>query len=315
MPDISVVVATRDRLPLLQLTLRSVARQRNVDLEVIVVDDGSLDGTADAIARGGDSRVQVIRHDRTLGVSAARNTGIARAKGRWVAFLDDDDLWAPEKLSAQLSSAEQHDRKWAVSGAVCVDNALNVLVGEPAPPPERIVADLVRYNAVPVGASNVVVRREVLTEIGGFDLRLRHMADWELWIRLARIGLPAVVPRPHVAYRLHTAAATIRTAYDPAEPIRELDLVTRWHGIPADRAAVYRWIGWSALRAGRRWTAVCAYGRAALARDLKSVARAALATVHPGIGRRIFFSPVALREQDDVWLAQARGWLRDLAPD
>jgi glycosyltransferase involved in cell wall biosynthesis len=315
MPEVSVVVATRDRLPLLQLALRSVARQRDVHIETVVVDDASSDATAQAVTGRGDARVRVVRHERSLGVSGARNTGIAQARGRWVAFLDDDDVWSPDKLAAQLAAAERQGRRWAVSGAVCVDDALRVLVGEPPLSPEQMVADLGRYNTVPVGASNVVVRRDVLDEVGHFDRRLRHMADWELWIRLARTGLPAVVPRPHVAYRLHLAAATIGTAHDPVEPITELDLITRRHGIPADRAAVYRWIGWSALRAGRRRTAVAAYARAARDGDRKSLARAALAVVHPGVGRRIFFSPVAIRGQDEAWLDEAREWLRDLARD
>jgi glycosyltransferase involved in cell wall biosynthesis len=314
-PDVSVIVPSRNRVPLLRLTLRSVSRQRDVDIEVIVVDDGSSDGTVDAVARGGDSGVRVIRHDRPLGVSAARNTGIAEARGRWVAFLDDDDLWSPEKLADQLSAAERAGRRWVVSGAVCVDDSLDVLVGEPPLPPERMIADLRRYNAVPVGASNVAVHRDVLYEVGGFDRKLRHMADWELWLRLARSGPPATVHRPQVAYRLHMATATVGAAYDPAEPIEELDLITRRHGIPADRAAVHRWIGWSALRAGRRGTAVRAYAHAALMGDAKSVVRMANAIVHPGVGRRIFFSPVAAKGQDDVWLAEARAWLRDLAQD
>jgi glycosyltransferase involved in cell wall biosynthesis len=314
-PDVTVVIASRDRLPLLRLTLLSVVRQHGADVEVVVVDDGSSDGTADAVARSGDPRVRVVRHERPLGVSAARNTGVGHARAPWIAFLDDDDLWSPQKLAGQLSAAERASRGWVVSGAVCVDDALHVLAGEPPLPPERMVADLASYNAVPVGASNVAVRRDVLDEVGGFDRTLRHMADWDMWIRLARTGPPAIVPRPHVAYRLHLGAATVGTAYDPAEPIAELDMISRRHGIPADRAAVYRWIGWSALRAGRRRTALRAYARAALAGDPKSLARMAIALIHPGVGRRIFFSPLAAHGQDEAWLAEARAWLRDLAPD
>lgn len=313
-PDFSVVITTRNRLPLLRLTLASVLWQREVDLEVIVVDDGSSDGTADAMVGIGDMRVRVARHDRPLGVSAARNTGVALARGTWVAFLDDDDLWAPDKLAAQLSAAERAASCWALSGAVMIGDALEPLVGERPLPPERIVSELDRYNSVPVGASNVAVRRDVLNRVGAFDRRLRHMADWDVWIRLGRIELPATVQRPHVAYRLHLAAATVSAAYNPVEPIAELDLIAGRYGIPADRAAVYRWIGWSALRAGRREAAIRAYARAALAGDLKSLARLGVAVIHPGVGRRIFFTPFARRGQDDLWLAEARGWLRDLPP-
>jgi glycosyltransferase involved in cell wall biosynthesis len=313
MVEVTVVVPTRNRAAMLRQALGSVAAQRGVDLEAVVVDDGSTDATPAMVTGMGDRRLRLIRHQRPQGVSAARNRGVAEAGGRWVAFLDDDDVWAPEKLASQLAAAARDDRTWAVTGAVSVDDGLRVLAGEPPLAPERIVADLDRYNSVPAGASNVLARAELLAATGGFDPRLRHMADWDLWIRLGRAGLPATVPRPLLAYRLHRANATMDTAFDPQEPLAELDTIIDRYGIPADRLAVDRWIAWTCLRAGRRGASLRAYLRAAKGGDPRSLARAAIGLLHPAVGRRIYYRPFLRHGQDEAWLAEARSWLRDLA--
>jgi glycosyltransferase involved in cell wall biosynthesis len=313
MVEVTAVVPTRNRAFLLSQTLRSVVAQRGVDLEAVVVDDGSTDGTPAVVAGMRDPRLRLVRHERPRGVSAARNRGIAEARGAWVAFLDDDDLWAPQKLASQLAAARREHRAWAVTGAVSVDDRLRVLAGEPPLLPERIVADLARYNSVPAGASNVVVRADLLAGTGGFDPGLRHMADWDLWIRLGRTGPPATVPRPLLAYRLHRANATMDTAFDPREPLAELDAIVDRYGIPADRLAVERWIAWTCLRAGRRGTSLRAYVRAARGGDPKSLVRAAISLLHPAVGRRVYYRPFLQRGQDEAWLGEARSWLRDLA--
>jgi glycosyltransferase involved in cell wall biosynthesis len=313
MVEVTVVVPTRNRASMLGQALRSVAAQREVDLEAVVVDDGSADATAALVSGMEDRRVRLIRHERPQGVSAARNRGIAEARGPWVAFLDDDDLWAPGKLASQLAAAKRDGRAWAVTGAVSVDDRLRVLAGEPPLEPERIVADLDRYNSVPAGASNVLVRADLLAATGGFDPALRHMADWDLWIRLGRTGPPATVPRPLLAYRLHRANATMDTAFDPQEPLAELDAIVGRYGIPADRLAVDRWIAWTCLRAGRRGASLRAYVRAARGGDRRSLVRAAIGLLHPAVGRRIYYRPFLRQGQDEAWLAEARSWLRDLA--
>jgi glycosyltransferase involved in cell wall biosynthesis len=315
MVEVTAVIPTRNRAFLLRQTLRSVVTQRNVDLEAVVVDDGSTDGTLAVVAGMRDPRLRLVRHERQQGVSAARNRGIAEATGAWVAFLDDDDLWAPQKLASQLAAARRDRRAWAVTGAVCVDHRLRVLTGEPPLLPERIVADLARYNSVPAGASNVVVRADLLAGTGGFDPGLRHMADWDLWIRLGHTGPPATVPRPLLAYRLHRANATMDTAFDPREPLAELDAIVDRYGIPADRLAVDRWIAWTCLRAGRRGASVRAYVRAARGGDPKSLVRAAIGLLHPAVGRRVYYRPFLQRGQDEAWLGEARSWLRDLASE
>lgn len=313
MPDITVVVPTRDRSRLLLETLRTVCWQRGVDLEAVVVDDGSSDDTAAAVAALGDRRLRLVRHETPQGVSAARNRGVAEARGRFVAFLDDDDLWSPDKLAAQLARMEQDRCLWAATGAVSIDDDLQVLAGEQPLPPQRMVDDLSRYNAVPVGASAVVAEASLVEAVGGFDTGMRHMSDWDLWIRLGQVGPPTVVPRPLVAYRLHAAMATMDTAMNPAEPLAELDTIAARYGIPADRAAVLRWIAWTALRRGRRDVAVRSYAAAVAEGDLASIVRLGVALVHPGVGQRIFFRPFPRRGLDEEWIAEARSWLRDLA--
>ena len=100
MAEVTVVVPTRNRAAMLRQALRSVAAQRGVDLEAVVVDDGSTDATPAVVTAIGDRRLRLVRHQRPQGVSTARNRGVAEARGRWVAFLDDDDVWAPEKLAS-----------------------------------------------------------------------------------------------------------------------------------------------------------------------------------------------------------------------
>src|SRR5688500_7386568 len=125
--DVTVVVPTRNRSALLSLTLRSVLRQQDVNLEVIVVDEASTDDTTAMLATVADARVRVIRHETPLGVSSARNRGASEAHGEWLAFLDDDDLWAPDKLARQLQAAQAAGRDWAYTGSVNITDRCQIV--------------------------------------------------------------------------------------------------------------------------------------------------------------------------------------------
>lgn len=114
MTSLSVVVPTRNRCALLMTTLTSFLASRDVDLEVVIVDDGSTDGTAHRIAALGEPRVRLVRHDVSTGVVAARNLGIGLAEGEWLGFCDDDDVWAPEKLTRQIHAADVGGQGWAL---------------------------------------------------------------------------------------------------------------------------------------------------------------------------------------------------------
>jgi glycosyltransferase involved in cell wall biosynthesis len=301
MPDVSVVIPTHNRRRLLGQAVRSALGQVGVEVEVVVVDDGSSDGTADAVASLGDDRVRLIRHRRPLGVAVARNAGAGAARGAWVALLDDDDLWAPDKLWRQLEGASAAEAGWVYAGVVEVDAEGRLLGGGPPPSPEELLAGLRRRNLMPAGSSNVVVRSDLLSESGGFDSRLRHLADWDLWLRLAGLGPPACVPAPLVAYRLHHGQATL----DTTGMLAEASALEARHG--ANRTAVLRWAAWSHLRMGRRRAALRAYAGAVLAGDVASLARAAVALLHP--------RPSAVRRPsrpsatDAAWIAAGQRWL------
>jgi len=297
-----VVIPTHDRVELLGSTLEAALDQRGVDLSVVVVDDGSRRDPRDILPRLENPRVRVIRTTRATGVARARNRGIAAAEGDWVAFLDDDDLWSPDKLALQVGRAREEERAWAYGGAVAFEGRR--LVGGGAPPsPGTAVTELPWRNVVPAGASNVVVRRETLGETGVFDPALRHMADWDLWVRLSRAGPPAVVDDPVVAYRIHPGNASRELATIPAE----IDRMEERHrdlrnGRPIDRAYVYRWIGWNAMRDGDRRSAARAYLRAVRHGDLSSLTRIPVALVWPGITGTVLDRHLG----DPGWVARAR---------
>lgn len=301
MPLVSVIVPTRNRASLLTQTLRSIRAQDAVELEILVVDDRSTDGTP-AIARAVDPRVRVLPNAGPSGASAARNLGIAEARGEWIAFCDDDDLWAPEKLVTQLTAATSACAGWVYSGDVNVDRSLRVFSGAPPPSPHEVLETLPHRDPLSSGSSNVLVRADVLAAAGGFDTTLCRTEGWDLWLRLASFGKPAWVCRPHVAYRFHPMNVAPDVDRMVAEPMR----LARRYGIAVDVAAMHRRAAWTALRAGDRRTALRHYARAVARGDVRSIARAAFALVQPFAGKDAMFR---LLRRDPSWVADAQRWL------
>ena len=307
MVEVSVVVPTHNRSGLLALTLQSVLRQRGVDLEVVVVDDGSTDDTAEVVAGLHDARVRIVRNETPQGVAAARNRGAEEATGGWITFLDDDDLWAPDKLARQLQAAREAGCSWAYTGAVSIDDDLKVLGGMPPSSPEQMVELLPRFDAVPGGGSNVVVHRDLLARAGRFDSRLRNTEDWEMWIRLAKLGPPAWVCSPLVAKRAHNHNSSL----DTREILAGSALIERLHGGRVDRGITYRWLAESCLRTGRRARAVRYFAAAALKGQARNVAGDLRVILRRRIRRHVLGGrgpePVSYRHPQ--WVAEARAWL------
>jgi glycosyltransferase involved in cell wall biosynthesis len=265
-PEVTVVIPTRDRWPRLEPTLRGALGQDDVSLEVVVVDDGSVDETPVRLAEVKDPRLRVLRHDSSRGVAAARNAALATARGAWIAFLDDDDLWAPAKLRKQLTAAGDAKAAWVYSGAIVVDESLSV-VEVYEPPPSAGLADmLLAYNAVPAGASNVMARADAIRAVGGYDETLSQLADWDLWIRLALAGPPAVCEEPLMAYVQHSSGMLVSDKSGLIDEFERLEEKYReaceQRGVRLDHVGLVRWMAWGDSRGGRRGRAAGGYLRA-----------------------------------------------------
>ena len=302
---VSVIIPTRNRSALLSQTLRSVLWQQDVDLEVIVVDEASTDDTLDVVAAFADARIRVIRNAAPAGVAAARNRGAADALGDWLAFVDDDDLWAPDKLRLQLEEARVLGRDWVYGGAVIIDSDARILRAQPPMPVHATVAALRRYDAIPGGASNVIMRHVTWLSSGPFDTRLRNTEDWELYLRLAKLGLPACVNLPLVGRRLHLSNATL----DTDELVRGVRLIEETHSIEADWGILRRWMAHSCLRAGQRWSAFRQFAAAAVDGAWGPVAADLSAMLVETITRRVRGHRPRAEPAGDPWIAAASTWL------
>lgn len=262
--EVTVVIPTRNRWPLLSAhALPSALSQELVDVEVIVVDDGSTDDTPAELAKVADPRLRVIRLDPNRGVAAARNLGIAAARSEWVAFLDDDDLWSPRKLRAHIDAIGVRD--WGYAAAVVVDSSSRVLYALPRPNPAEIVDALLRGNVVPGGPSNVVVRTAFVRQLGGFDESLRHHTeDWDLWIRFARAAPPVFCPDVLVATLQHPGRSALGAGW---EVVREADRLLGKQGSVTRQQllSVAEWLALAQYRGGHRVRAAVLYLRAAVA--------------------------------------------------
>lgn len=220
---------------MLEVTLRSVLAQRGVDVRVVVVDDGGSDDTARRLADRWRPKVDVVRHEASLGVSRARNRGLAEVTSPWVAFLDDDDLWAPDKLQRQLDALHRRPEcRWACS---CAANFYSdgTIYGLHRPPPaDDVATSVLLTNNIPGGGSGVLVDTELARAVGGFEPSLSNLADWDCWIRLAQLAPMASVATADVGYRRHRSSL----GHDVARSEHEIELVLQRHGELYRRAGI-----------------------------------------------------------------------------
>jgi glycosyltransferase involved in cell wall biosynthesis len=314
-PDVSVVIPTHNRCALVGRTLQSVLAQRDVSLEVLLVDDGSSDGTFEFLRQCPDPRVHVYRHESARGVSAARNTGLEHARGAWVAFLDDDDLWAPDKLAAQLGACSQQPGVgWVSTGAVVVDEELHVVGHHTTAAPERR-QEILSYNYIAGGGSGVMARTGLVRSVGGFDVDLSNMADWDLWIRLALQAPLAIVHRPLVGYLRH-AGGMSRNAHRVAQEF--MRVISKYADVRAQQgitvnAKTLNWFARRQVRAGNRLTGARLYVHAAWQHgDWTSLMRALACVASPRVLSRRWNMrplerlPAGWAEDSEAWLAPLR---------
>lgn len=279
-PEITVVIPTRSRWDLLSTAaLPSALSQEDVDVEVVVVDDGSTDSTAAGIAALGDPRLRLVRHEQSRGVARARNAGIEAARGEWIALLDDDDLWSPRKLRIQLDAAAAVGASFAYGGAAALTEDRSWLYSLAPPDPDVLASTLLARNVLWGGCSNVIVRLDAVRRLGGFDERLFQLTDWDLWIRLSQSGRATACPQVVVACIEHRRSMLLTTDDDI---FAEFEYVEAKHrdardvaGVRLDRRTFTRWVALGHRRAGRRFRASRLYLTGAVRnRDPGNLARA-----------------------------------------
>ena len=303
-PDVTVVIPTRNRCEVVsQKALRSALAQEAVEHEVVVVDDASTDETAARLATVADPRLRVLRLNERAGVARARNAGIAAARGAWVAFLDDDDVWSPRKLRTQLDAARDGEADFVYSGVVSIDGGSVPRYVFPLPRPTELPLRILRSSVLPAGCSNVLARTELVRALGGFDEQLFQLADWDLWIRLSWNGRPAATEEVLVGYVEHDENMLLTDPRDVTPELAYLeekhrDLRAR-HGVELDRATFFHWVAWGHLRRKHRGRAARMYLRSGIAsrraRDVLLAAAFAARAVVPLGSLRLRIQALARR--------------------
>ena len=189
---VSVIIATYNGASRISAAIESVRGQTYPSWEIVVAVDGSNDNTADVVAALKDDRIRVLSLTVNAGPAAARNAAFAEADGEFIAYLDDDDAWLPDKLSAQVAMlSADADLGLVHGGVVDVMEDGRRLVRMP---PRNAASYRANLLSDCIALSTVVVRRTVLERTGGFEPSLRAFEDWDLWSRILRVYPSAYVP-------------------------------------------------------------------------------------------------------------------------
>ena len=271
-PLVSVIVPTYNRADMVLRAVHSILGQTEPDFEVLIVDDGSSDGTAAVLGSVDDPRVQVLETDHA-GVCHARNLALATARGAWVAFLDDDNEWRPTYLERQLAAAASMPEAVAVyCPAQAFDDDTGTW-GERTPwysISGDLFAPMMRRGYPRVSAT--MVRRATLAELGGFSPDLPAASDCELFVRVGLQGKFAWNPEP-LAIRHQHGRGQLSTQW-----VKQRE--SYWIQAPRLRSAILRRGGFRAWATWLRWHA----GEAELAvlwtspiAERRALARGALA--------------------------------------
>jgi len=203
--DFSVVIPLFNRAATIVEAIDSILRQTVSAKEIIVVDDGSTDNSVSVVREMKCPLVKVLVNECNLGATAARNHGAKAATGEWIAFLDSDDFWHPEKLAAERAAIASggNDVKAVASNHVLV---IDDRVSDIATQKELVsnVTGKLRTENFLGTCSCMTVRRDSFLAIGGFNERLKSCQDWDLWLRLANTGKVLISKPPHVFYRFNT---------------------------------------------------------------------------------------------------------------
>ncbi len=212
-PLVSVVVPCLNREATVREAVESVLGQDYDPIELIAVDDGSTDNTVAVLQRINDPRLRILHNSKGRGPSQARNFGIRSSKAPWIAFQDSDDIWLPGKLRRQMEYLQNSDFIAAYCGMLIKkDTSPETPVKNRCPDPEisplegDILPSLARSNYI--STQMLVVRRDILERVEGFDEKLSALVDWELMLRVASAGPVAFVNENLVVQRMSENSIT-----------------------------------------------------------------------------------------------------------
>lgn len=223
MPLVTVIVPVFNGAKTIEETIASVLNQSFSDFELLIMNDGSTDNTLDVIAGFGDSRIKVFSHPNS-GSNPTRNRGIDAASGKYVSFIDADDLWTPDKLEAQLNALKETPQAAVVySWTDCIDEQGKYLrPGAHAIVAGNIHANLLLTDCIGSG-SNVLVCKQALIEVGKFDESLPNAQDWDMWLRLSARYHFACVPKTQVLYRVSATSLSSNVQRMEAASMRVIE--------------------------------------------------------------------------------------------
>lgn len=200
-PTVSVIIPTYNDADVLPRSLESALGQTFDDIEIIVVNDGSTDHTREVLDTYSDPRLHVIHHEENRGGSAARNTGIDQSRGTYIAFLDSDDEWLPQKLARQVERIEtlsdnyvavhcwrEYKRPRLGRLRVSIENLLGFAEEPDQQAGGEELIPLILTMQLSTGASTLLVKQETVDRIGGFDSTFPRHQDWEFLIRVLKEG-------------------------------------------------------------------------------------------------------------------------------
>jgi glycosyltransferase involved in cell wall biosynthesis len=300
MSTVSVVMPTHDRSLYLSEAIASVLEQRYRDWELIIVDDGSTDDTPAYLASLSDPRIRTIRRDVSGGAAAARNDGLALARGEMIMFLDDDDVLRDTALTRLVGALDAHPDAVAAVGACRLfrENADSVKVFHPSRPHTRTVWPELLFGWWANSGQNLY-RTSAIRGVGGFDAALRHAEDRKLWLYVARSGPVCLLPSVTMEYRQHEGQTSKRPNIEPvrqqiwSEFIAQLPPATQRDAVAIRRAAVLSDQAVAHRANGEFWRALGAQLRAC------------------SLAPRLLRSPLTSRP---LWWGLKKCLLRDAAP-
>jgi glycosyltransferase involved in cell wall biosynthesis len=233
--DVDVLIPVRNGARFLPACLDSVFAQTFPPRAVIVADDGSTDETANILAAyaGRRPNLHVIRSE-PRGVSHARNLALRESRAPFVAFLDSDDVWRPDKLAKQMAifAPDRPELGFVHCAYFCIDEHGRRIAARRVNPSKRgdVFSDLLQGYGVAGSASAVVARRDLVVAAGGFDEALFHGEDWDLWIRMAKLSHLDFVAEELTGVRMHARGSQARRAADGPEIflLERLRVLDKW---------------------------------------------------------------------------------------